>query len=167
MSLMKLSNQRLDSHLKSLVSSEREILKEILIHIAEADRRRLYLDFGYPSLFAYLTKSIGYAEGSAQRRIDAARLSSEAPDVIEKLESGELNLAQVSLLQKIIREVQGTSKSKIKSELKSELVEQLSNKSFTESQILVSEAFNITSKESTKTTHQKDESVHSAGVCFG
>lgn len=52
MSLMKLSNKRLDSHLKSLVSSEREILKEILIHIAEADRRRLYLDFGYPSLFA-------------------------------------------------------------------------------------------------------------------
>ena len=113
MSLRKLSNQNLDSNLKQLVISEREILREILLHIVEVQRRRLFLTFGYSSLFCYLTQHIGYANGSAQRRIDAARLSFEVPEVIEKLESGEINLSQVSLLQKAIREVQSVSKVKV------------------------------------------------------
>ena len=112
MCLKKVTSQNLDANLKLLVTSEREILIEILIHIVEVERRKLYLTYGYSSLFEYLTKRIGYANGSAQRRIDAARLSFDAPDVIEKLESGELNLAQVSLLQKSIREVQASSKTK-------------------------------------------------------
>ena len=60
------------------------------------ERRKLHLTFGYSSLFDYLTKCIGYSNGSAQRRIDAARLADDTPEVIDKLESGELNLAQVS-----------------------------------------------------------------------
>ncbi|OYZ16187.1 MAG: hypothetical protein B7Y39_16035 [Bdellovibrio sp. 28-41-41] len=159
MCLKKVTNQNLDSNLKLLVTNEREILSEILIHIAEVERRKLYLTYGYCSLFEYLTKRIGYANGSAQRRIDAARLSFDAPDVIEKLESGELNLAQVSLLQKSIREVQASSKTKIEPQVKEDLVEKLSNKSFTESEVLVSQALNIKPKEYTKTMHQKDESI--------
>ena len=102
MCLKKLSDENLDSNLKRLVVSEREILGEILLHIVEVQRRRLFLTFGYSSLFNYLTQHIGYANGSAQRRIDAARLSFEVPEVIEKLELGEINLSQVSLMQKTL-----------------------------------------------------------------
>lgn len=159
MCLKKVTSQNLDANLKLLVTSEREILIEILIHIVEVERRKLYLTYGYSSLFEYLTKRIGYANGSAQRRIDAARLSFDAPDVIEKLESGELNLAQVSLLQKSIREVQASSKTKIEAHVKEDLIEQLLNKSFSESEVLVSQALNVKPKQYTKTMHQKDESV--------
>ncbi|OYZ19573.1 MAG: hypothetical protein B7Y39_11835 [Bdellovibrio sp. 28-41-41] len=58
MSLRKLSNQNLDSHLKFLVANEREVLTQILLHIVEVERRKLYLTFGYASLFSYLTEDV-------------------------------------------------------------------------------------------------------------
>src|SRR6476469_4288027 len=104
MHLQKLSNEELDLNLKSLVLKEREILSSILEHICEIDRRKFYLKMAYSSLFDYLTKHLGYSAGSAQRRIDAARLLREVPELCEKLESGTLNLSQVSLVQKAIRQ---------------------------------------------------------------
>ena len=42
--------------------------------LAEADSRRLFAERGYSSLLDYVTKCLGYSEGSAYRRINAARL---------------------------------------------------------------------------------------------
>ena len=159
MTLKKLTDQNLDNNLKELVASEREILAEIILHIIEVETRKLYLKFGYGSLFEYLTQHVGYANGSAQRRIDAARLAMVVPKVVADLESGDLNLSQVSLLQKSIRAVQLDSKTKVDQKTKEELVDLLSNKSFAESEILVSQVLDITPVEATKITNQKDESV--------
>ncbi|OYZ11967.1 MAG: hypothetical protein B7Y39_19000 [Bdellovibrio sp. 28-41-41] len=159
MKLKKLTDQNLDNNLKELVAGEREILAEIILHIIEVETRKLYLKFGYASLFEYLTQHIGYANGSAQRRIDAARLAMFVPKVVDDLESGDLNLSQVSLIQKSIRAVQSESKTKVDQKTKEELVDLLSNKSFLESEILVSQVLDITPVEATKITNQKDESV--------
>lgn len=159
MKLKKLTDQNLDNNLKELVAGEREILAEIILHIIEVETRKLYLKFGYASLFEYLTQHIGYANGSAQRRIDAARLAMAVPKVVDDLESGDLNLSQVSLLQKSIRVVQLDSKTKVDQKTKEDLVDLLSNKSFAESEILVSQVLDITPAEATKITNQKDESV--------
>jgi hypothetical protein len=113
MTLKKLTDQNLDKNLKELVVGEREILAEIVLHIIEVECRKLYLKFGYPSLFEYLTQHIGYANGSAQRRIDAARLAMVVPKVVDDLESGQLKLSQVSLLQKSFRAAQLDSKTKV------------------------------------------------------
>jgi flagellar biosynthesis component FlhA len=107
----------------------------------------------YSSLFDYLTKHLGYSAGSAQRRIDAARLMKEVPELSEKLESGSLNLSQVSLVQKAIRQ------KKVQISNKLEILESLENKSFFESQTIVAKALDIEIKEQTKITNQKDESV--------
>ena len=40
----------------------------------------MHLDFGYSSLFDYLTERMGYANGSAQRRIDVALGSLDEKD---------------------------------------------------------------------------------------
>lgn len=154
-----ISDQDLDSRLKLLVSKEREVLSHILIHIAEVDRRKLHLDLAYSSLFEYLTKHVGYSNGSAQRRIDAARLSREIPSVIEDLQSGKVNLMQISLLQKSVRQVQSESKIKVSTKTKANLVSGLADKSFSQSQILVSQTLDIKLKEPIKASHQKDESV--------
>ncbi len=159
MNLNNLTNQKLDEHLKSLVTSEREILSDILVHIKEVDRRKLFLVFGFGSLFEYLTKSVGYANGCAQRRIDAARLSLDVPDVILKIESGELNLSQMTLVQKAIRQVQSKSGAKVNSAVKEKLVCDIATKSFSESEVIVAQTFNLELKESTTTRHQRDESV--------
>ena len=83
MNLKKLTDQNLDGDLKELVASEREILSKILLHIVEVERRKLYLTFGYSSLFDYLTQNVGYAHGSAQRRIDAVRITYALSQVIK------------------------------------------------------------------------------------
>lgn len=159
MTLKKLTDKNLDNNLKELVAGEREILAEIILHIIEVDCRKLHLKFGYASLFEYLTQHIGYANGSAQRRIDAARLAMVVPKVVGDLESGDLNLSQVSLLQKSIRAVQSDSKIEVDQKTKEDLVDLLSNKSFAESEVLVSQRLDITPMETTKTTNQKNESV--------
>jgi hypothetical protein len=152
MNLQKLTNEELAENLKSLISKEREILSLILEHILEIDRRKFFLKMAYSSLFDYLTKHLGYSAGSAQRRIDAARLMKEVPELSQKLESGSLNLSQVSLVQKAIRQKKAIVN-------KREILESLENKSFFESQSIVSKAFDLEIKEETKITSQKDESI--------
>lgn len=159
MTLKKLTDQNLDKNLKELVVGEREILAEIILHIIEVECRKLYLKFGYGSLFEYLTQHIGYANGSAQRRIDAARLAMVVPKVVRDLESGELKLAQVSLLQKSIRAAQLESKTKVDQKMKVDLVDLLSNKSLAESEVIVAQMLDIAPMETTKIKNQKDESV--------
>ncbi|OYZ22160.1 MAG: hypothetical protein B7Y39_08205 [Bdellovibrio sp. 28-41-41] len=155
--LTALSSNALDEKLKELISGERELLTEIIIHICEVDARKMYLDFGYSSLFDYLTERMGYANGSAQRRIDAARLSRDVPEVINHIESGDINLSQISVMAQAIRQV--PKGSKVSKEIKEQMVADLCEKTVAQSEILVSCALNIPIKELAKTKHQKDESI--------
>ncbi len=100
----KLSNVDLLSELRKLVSHERNVLTEVLWHLKEVEKRRLFADEGYPSLFEYAVKGLGYSESAAFRRISAMRLlkSLSAPEV-EKVESliqsGVLNLSKLTMAQ--------------------------------------------------------------------
>lgn len=55
---------------------------------------------GYPSLFEFLVKEIGYSPSSAQRRIDGARLLNQVSEIsaklVEKIETGSLKLSQIN-----------------------------------------------------------------------
>src|SRR6185312_13987659 len=94
-----LTDSELTEKIKSLAREERELTKNIIEHIAEIDRRKTFLAMAYSSLYEYLTKEIGYSAGAAQRRIDAARLLERVPEVAAKIESGAINLSQISKLQ--------------------------------------------------------------------
>jgi hypothetical protein len=157
MELFRLSNLELDSKLKTLAQSERELLHEVVLHIHEADRRRLYLELSYPNLFEYLTKSCGFSNASAQRRIDAARLLTPVPEVANKLKSGEVSLSQVSYLQKAIREKNKTER--VSAEAKQEIIRSISQKSMAETQKIVAQTLDLEIVAQPKETHQKDESV--------
>src|SRR5690606_39922356 len=98
-----MSHLEFHNRFKKLVQAERELLVEIIRVIQECDARRIYLELGYPNLFTYMVQGLGYSEGAAQRRIDAARLSREIPAVAAKLESGEMTLSHVSIIQKASR----------------------------------------------------------------
>jgi len=94
----------IDQKLKSLVASERKITHEILLLIQTLDMTKSFRELGYSSLFEYLTKEIGYSEGSAKRRISSARLMKQVPQIANDLKLGNLNLTQVSLAQVAIRQ---------------------------------------------------------------
>lgn len=154
---------------KSLVSSERKLTAEVLEYVKEADRRKLYLDFGYTSLFAFLTKELGYAAASAQRRIEAARLLKELPEIKSDLESGELNLTQVSLVAQNIKAAQKLGRGKIdaakeediysSAEKKLELLNAVKGQDVKSSQKILAQKLDIPVQTFERTRIQQDESI--------
>ena len=71
--LARLSDERLLSGLGRLSREDRRLLVEILLHLCEVDRRRLYAELGSGSLFDYCTRQMGWSESAAGRRIAVAR----------------------------------------------------------------------------------------------
>jgi len=97
--LSSLSDRELLGRLKSLVEKERATTVEILLHVNEVERRRLYLPSGYPSLFEYCRARLGYSSSAAGRRIAAARCVRDYPDVLGLLEKDEMTLVTVARLE--------------------------------------------------------------------
>jgi hypothetical protein len=108
----------LDSHIKKLVCSERQVTDQILKAITELDSRRGYAELGFSSLFAYLTLGVGYSESSAQRRIAAARLMAKVSEPIkdtlrDKLKTGAINLSQLSKINSAIQTIEQNKTSEM------------------------------------------------------
>ena len=78
----------LAARLYQLRGHERPLLPLLLRHLAEVDRRRLYLDMAFPSLFAFATGFLGYSKAAAFRRTTAARLLARFPVVADHLADG-------------------------------------------------------------------------------
>ncbi len=91
--LGRLGNEQLLVALKALVLQENELTSDLLAHLAELDERRLFLELGFSSLFAYCTESLGLSESSAGRRITAARVGRRFPGVFAAVARGELTLS--------------------------------------------------------------------------
>lgn len=96
MNLKHLTDKTLISDLKYLVTREREFLTRILHHLKEMDNRKLYSDLGFSSLFDYCVRELGYSGGEAHRRIQAARLLADVPELEKKIETGVLSLSNIS-----------------------------------------------------------------------
>jgi hypothetical protein len=104
MNLKHLTDKSLHIDTIRVVTREREVTSQVLHHIRENDRRKLFSDHHCSSLFAYCVKILGYSESSAQRRIVAARLLSDLPEIESKLEDGTLSLTNVSQANQFFRE---------------------------------------------------------------
>lgn len=168
--LRTVSNQDLNQRILSLVKSERELLTEILWHIREVDRRKLFLEMGFSSLFAYLTEYLGYSPASAQRRLDASRLLLEIPEVSTLIDSGKINLSQVSMIQQSARLAKSISapptsfnekqeQNRKITAIKKDLLANLEGKTQKQTQILTAQAFSIPVQEKPLIKHQADQSV--------
>ncbi|WP_373999199.1 HNH endonuclease [Bdellovibrio bacteriovorus] len=94
------SNEQLLLRFEKLVRTERKITHLVLLHIAEIEERKIYADLGFDGMYSYLTRGLGYSEGSAYRRLQSARLLKQVPAVAEKIENGSLNLTQLTEVQK-------------------------------------------------------------------
>lgn len=154
-----MTNQELNEKLKSKAAQERTLTKEILWDIVEVEKRKLYLDYAYPSLFAYLTEYIGYSEGAAQRRIDAARLLAKVPEVSHAIENGTINLAQVSKMQKICRQIKKDSGAAVQVILQKSVLKKLENKNAVQTDLILAQEFNVRIEVADKKKIQQDESV--------
>jgi HNH endonuclease len=123
MDLKTLSDQTLLDHTDRLVKQERELLVEILHHLREIDRRRLYSALKYRSLFDYAVRRLGYSQDQADRRISAMRLMKELPELEEKVGSGALTLTNLGIMRSLFKKQQYSKEKKL------ELLQSIENKS--------------------------------------
>jgi hypothetical protein len=149
---------------QSLVQKERTVTLDILRHLQEVERRKLYCDvrrraplaaeamdtdcpersdgngsappsLNYGSLFDYAVGELGYSEGAAARRIQAMRLMTEIPEVAPKIESGALNLSTICQAQNFFRDLGKAEPERVfRKEDKREVLAQLEQKSAREGQ---------------------------------
>ncbi len=97
-SVARLSSHELLARVKHLAAHEREATASLIAHLAEFDRRRLYLAEGCSSLFTYCTQVLHLSEHAAYGRIEAARVARRFPATLERLVEGSVNLTTVGLL---------------------------------------------------------------------
>jgi len=90
------------SSLSCLARNERSAIAEVVLYLHHLDKRGLYRDAGYGSLFSYCTEKLKYSEGAACRRIAAARALSTSPELYTLLKEGQMTLCAVSQIAKVI-----------------------------------------------------------------
>ncbi len=104
-----LSNEALHERTLRLVNEERRITTEVLEHLHEVERRKLFAEMGYSSLFAYVTEALKYSQAAAWRRIAAMRLlrglpTEEKSTFMEALKDGRLSVSTISQVQAFIQQ---------------------------------------------------------------
>src|ERR1017187_8034372 len=129
--IMGLNSDALISGLRKLVSDERKLKAEVLHYLWVVQQKRVFAEFGYPSLFEFCMRNLGYTEAESQRRISAMRLLGEIPEVEEKIADGSLSLSSLSMAQSLFRQEAKLNHSFTK-EKKIEVLQALENKSVRE-----------------------------------
>src|SRR5262245_53396124 len=93
-----LSDAELLSRLPLLVRAEQEATADVVEHLVEVERRRLYLEQACSSLAKYCEERLGYAEDAAFKRARAAKLAVLFPRALDELRSGGIHLTGLVLL---------------------------------------------------------------------
>ena len=96
--LVGLGNSELLAGLSQLVRQNNVLTGQLLAHLVELDERKLHLELGFSSLFAYCEETLAMSEGSAGRRITAARVCRRFPEAFERVARGELHLCALCAL---------------------------------------------------------------------
>ena len=104
--------------------------EKLLVHLGEIDTRKLYLDLGFPSMFAFCVGELGFSEDVGYNRIMVARAARRMPAILDAVRTGQVHLAGLRVLAphltienhgKVLAEAAGKSKREIE-----ELVARLS-----------------------------------------
>src|SRR5437870_7469075 len=117
-----LSSSDLRSATWDLVRRSHGLDAALLVHLGEIEDWKLYLDWSFPSMFAYCVGELGFSEDAACNRINVARAARRMPFILEVLRSGKVHLAGLRLLaphltaenqEKLLAEATGKSTRQI------------------------------------------------------
>ena len=96
--LRSFSDDDLLHRLSDLLGQCRRNEADLVAHIGEVDRRRLYAREASPSMFAWCTDVLHLSEAEAYLRIAAARAAREHPLLLTLLADGRLHLTAIAKL---------------------------------------------------------------------
>ncbi len=86
--------------MKRITAAERTLSVYALSQLGEIQRRKLYEDAGYPTMFAYCVGELGYSEPNASRRLQAAGAARKFPEVLSLVRDGRLTICALALISK-------------------------------------------------------------------
>ena len=98
LALVSLADDELLERLSTLVDRHRRCEAELVAHIAEVDKRKLYLGKACSSMFSYSTEVLHLSEHEAYLRIACARASRRFPVLLDMLADGRLHLSAIAKL---------------------------------------------------------------------
>ncbi len=96
------SNKELLSSAKKTRRKEHEALLEMLAHINEIDRRRLYRPQGYGSLYDYCVDELKFSPSAGFRRIRVARCLRCFPEAGDMLRRHEATLMTIYIVARVL-----------------------------------------------------------------
>ena len=117
-----LSPSDLLSRTRELVRTSHGTEADLLVHLAEIEERKLYLDWSFSSMFTFCVRELNFSEDVACNRINVARAVRRMPAILEALRSGCVHLAGLRLLaphltadncEKVLAEAANKSKREI------------------------------------------------------
>ncbi len=92
----------LTARLADLLAREHGALADFLLALADFDRRRLWVELGYASVFYFLHRELGLSKGAAHYRKVAAGLVQRFPEIAEPLRDGRLCLTSIVEIAKVL-----------------------------------------------------------------
>ena len=113
-----LADRELLASMKRIAGTERVLSAYGLAHLGEIQRRDLFKEVGYPSMFYYCVGELGYSEPNASRRIRAAEAARRFPDVLTMIKDGSLTVCALAMIAKhltpenresLLKQVEGKS----------------------------------------------------------
>src|SRR6187455_332550 len=96
--LVDVGNSQLLAGLSELVQQSNGLTAQVIAHLVELEERMLHLELGFSSLFAYCVEGLGMSEGTAGRRVTAARVCRRFPEAFERVARGQLHLCALCAL---------------------------------------------------------------------
>ena len=90
--------------LRRLYARERTAMADFMIALVEFDRRRLYLELGYNSLWKFCLEGLLLGEGATNLRTRVVGLLQRFPALIDPLRDGRLTLSSLCEIGKVLTE---------------------------------------------------------------
>jgi len=103
MNYFSLSDHELHSKTLGAAVNEKKSTFALLEYLAEVDRRRLYAERGFSSLWIYVHQELGYSEAQASERVGAMRLMIKIPAVKQSLITNKLTLTSAAKLATFVK----------------------------------------------------------------
>ncbi len=128
MDLRKLTDDQLHSSALTAAKRERQETLNVLSHLSEIERRRMFSKYKFDSLHAYCVGYLKLSEGQAGRHVAASRLLNELPSLQEKVSNGSINFTHVCQVSSFINR-EASIGNELNENQKLELVAKIENES--------------------------------------
>lgn len=127
--LSNLSDHELHVRTVHAAKIEKEATVSLLYHLHEVQRRKLYAEKGYGSLWSYVTTALHYSESQTAERISAMRLMFRDEEAKAAIERGALTLTQAAITERFLRTEEKEKQVSVSSQKVRTLIEQVQGKS--------------------------------------